>query len=68
LIRELERHRPDVVKVLEFGDFVATLPAKIAGTAPRPDGVHLTDAAAFDLSERWLGPKILALLDAHRSD
>ncbi|MFP8879189.1 MAG: acyltransferase family protein [Myxococcota bacterium] len=68
LIRELERRRPGVVHVVEFGAFVATLPATIAGAAPRPDGVHLTDAAAFDLSERWLGPKILELFHAHRSD
>jgi hypothetical protein len=54
--------------VAEFGAFVATLPATIGGSAPRPDGVHLTDAAAFELSDRWLGPSILELFDAHRSD
>ena len=68
MIRELGRQRPGVVKVLEFGAFVSELPERIGTAVPRPDGVHLTDAAAFEVSERWLGPKILELYDLHRTD
>jgi len=68
LIREIERERPEVARVVEFGAFVAELPETIAGAAPRPDGVHLTDAAAYAVSARWLGPKIIELLEAKRSD
>ena len=67
-IRELERRRLGLVHAVEFGAFVARLPATIAEAAPRPDGVDLTDAAAFDLSKRWLRPRILELFHAHRSD
>ena len=60
LITQLPALRPgDPVAVVDLAGWLAGA----ADPSLRPDGVHLTQAAAASVVERWLGP---AVLDAYR--
>jgi hypothetical protein len=59
LVREVARQRPAVV-VLDLGARVDAW-SEAEDVNRRVDGVHLTEAAALDLVEAWLGPALLEI-------
>jgi lysophospholipase L1-like esterase len=61
LIAELPAARPGRVRVIDFRALVESLPDIVAGAPARPDGVHLTHAAAYQVVREGLGPRLLEL-------
>jgi hypothetical protein len=53
--------RPQV-HVVDYGDRIDRWPDDV-DAAQRPDGIHLTDAAALALVQTWLGPRLLAVAE-----
>ena len=58
LLREVAAERPNL-RVVDFAGFLATAPGGELDRTMRPDGVHLTDAAALQVAQ-WLGPQLVA--------
>jgi lysophospholipase L1-like esterase len=58
LLREVAAERPSLV-VVDYAGFLGTAPGGELDRTMRPDGVHLTDAAALQVAQ-WLGPQLVA--------
>jgi hypothetical protein len=59
IVREVAASRPDTMRVVDLAGHFARLPAGELDPALRPDGVHLTTAAASELTQAWLGDEVL---------
>jgi peptidoglycan/LPS O-acetylase OafA/YrhL len=61
LVREVAAERPDTVRVIDVAAHLRAGPGGEMDPAIRPDGVHVSEAAAVDLAD-WLAPELLAAL------
>ena len=61
-MRDVSTRRPETMRVVELGGWVAADAKRAVDPELRADGVHWTVRGARALSESWLGPQLLAAL------
>lgn len=59
LVAEVAAEYPDVVEILDLAAYLRTTPGGEMDPSLRPDGVHFTWDAAYEVASDWLGPEIL---------